>query len=78
MTLMNQELICIDLDRVRELICRARGHWPKISRETGLSYHWIQAVAQGRIRDPGIQRIRRLLEHPIIRDQMGVWEDEGP
>ena len=45
---------------VRSSLNEWRGHWPRIARETGLSYHWMQSVAQGRIRNPGVQSLEVL------------------
>lgn len=34
----------------------------QIARETGLSYHWICAFAQGKIKNPTVQRLATLHE----------------
>lgn len=48
------------LDEVRDCLEAARGTWPQIAQETGLNYEWLVTVAQGGIRDPGVQKIQRL------------------
>lgn len=37
------------------------GEWRTIARDTGLGYHWLVSLANGRIADPGVTRIEKLL-----------------
>lgn len=34
-----------------------------VARATGLSYHWLQKFASGRIPDPGANRFLRLVDY---------------
>jgi hypothetical protein len=47
---------------VRELQAR-KGDWPKISADTELDYSWLTKLAQGRIPDPGVNKIEKLAEY---------------
>ena len=40
-----------------------KGTWTKIADETKLNIEWIYRFAQGRINDPGVNKIEKLLEH---------------
>ena len=43
------------------LLNERRGDWPEIASSVeGISYHWLQKLAQGHINDPGVTRIERL------------------
>lgn len=44
---------------VRELQAR-KGEWPRIASETDLDYSWLTKLAQGRIPDPGVNKVERL------------------
>ena len=50
-----------------ELTAR-KGEWPTICRATGLTYWWVTKFAQGKIVEPGVTRIEKLLtyfsDHP--------------
>lgn len=39
-----------------------KGSWPTIAEKTGLDYSWLTKFAQGKIKDPGIQKIQRLAD----------------
>ncbi len=46
------------------LLNERRGDWPAIADSLdGISYHWLQKLAQGHIQDPGVTRIERLYQH---------------
>lgn len=51
------------LEEVIAYLETMRGHWPRISRETGLTYDWLARVAQGRIPDPGVRKIQVLHDY---------------
>lgn len=42
-----------------ELLAR-KGEWPRISRETDISYWWLTKFAQGRIDNPGVLALEKL------------------
>jgi transcriptional regulator with XRE-family HTH domain len=39
-----------------------KGRWPDLARAAGVEYSWLTKLAQGRISDPGIQKIQRLAD----------------
>jgi hypothetical protein len=45
-----------------ELMAR-KGDWPEICQLTGLSYWWLIKFAQGRIEEPGVSKLEKLMEH---------------
>ena len=45
-----------------ELLAR-KGDWPEMCRQTGISYWWLTKFAQGRIDNPGVVKLERLVEH---------------
>lgn len=60
----NEEKIIIPpsqlLEETKRLLDARRGSWANISRETGIDYHFITRVSNGRIADPGIIRLEKL------------------
>jgi hypothetical protein len=51
MTLLEQTMILVERDR---------GDRPRTARETGLKLPWLQALADGKIADPGVKKIEQL------------------
>jgi hypothetical protein len=51
-----------------ELLAR-KGEWPRISRETGISYWWLIKFAQGRIPNPGVLVLEKLQKHFNANEQ---------
>ena len=49
----------------KRLLDARRGLWRTISRETGVDYHFITRVSNGRIADPGIIRLEKLHSYMI-------------
>jgi predicted transcriptional regulator len=51
----------------RELKSR-RGIWRTVARDSGVAYHTLTKIAQGRV-DPGISKVQRLVDyfrnHPL-------------
>lgn len=58
------------LSETLELIRKDRGSWPATARATGLKREWIVAVANGRIKDPGIRKIARI--HAYLLTKYGT------
>jgi transcriptional regulator with XRE-family HTH domain len=50
------------LDSVLAGLQAHKGKWPDLAREAGVDYSWLTKLAQGRINDPGIQKIQRLAD----------------
>lgn len=48
------------LTTTKALLERDRGNWPATARDTGLDYNWLQKLAQGKIDDPGVNKIECL------------------
>jgi hypothetical protein len=48
------------LEQTIHLVKRDRGNWPITAKETGLGREWLSKLAQGKIPDPGVQKIERL------------------
>jgi hypothetical protein len=46
-----------------ELLRRDSGNWPRTAYETGLGREWLSKLAQGRIKEPGVQKIEILHEY---------------
>lgn len=51
------------LDQIRLALDRSRGTWAQVSQSTGVSYHTITKIAQGRVADPRIGTCQRLLDY---------------
>lgn len=47
---------------VKQLQAR-KGEWPKIASDTELDYSWLTKLAQGRIPDPGVNKIEKLADY---------------
>lgn len=41
----------------------AKGTWPEVSRDTGISLRTIQKISSGEIVDPGITKMERLANY---------------
>jgi len=46
---------------MKRRVAAARGRWPLIAAESGLDYQWLNKVMQGRIADPGVTKVERVL-----------------
>ena len=55
---MNNESM---LTVMKRRVSVARGRWPVIAAEAGLEYQWLSKVMQGRIADPGVLKVERIL-----------------
>lgn len=51
------------IDFVRESLNNNKGTWPAVCEETGLDYSWLTKFAQGKIPNPGYQRVDALAKH---------------
>ena len=49
------------LSQVKVWLDQERGNWRTIAVEADVGYHWLTAMMQGDIRDPGVQKIERLV-----------------
>lgn len=48
------------LEETLMLLKRDRGDRPKTAKDTGLQLAWLQALADGKIADPGVKKIETL------------------
>lgn len=48
---------------------RRRGEWPSIAQAAGLSYWWVMKVGQGKIAEPGLRKVEKLVAELDARDQ---------
>ena len=48
------------MERVRQGLEKARGNWPKISRDTGVDYFTICRIARGETGNPRIQTVEAI------------------
>ena len=48
------------LDGIRRQLDALKGRWPEVCDRADVSYSWLCKFAQGRIPDPGVQRLVRL------------------
>ena len=55
---MNNESM---LTVMKRRVSAARGRWPAIAAEADLEYQWLSKVMQGRITDPGVIKVERIL-----------------
>lgn len=39
----------------------AKGRWPAIADSAEVEYEWLSKVMQGRIKDPGVRRVERVI-----------------
>lgn len=44
------------------------GEWPSIAKAAGLSYWWVMKIGQGKIPEPGITKVTRLIAELDARD----------
>ena len=40
-----------------------KGRWPVVAEDTGLSYHWVQKFAMGKIPNPGMKNLQILFDY---------------
>lgn len=69
-------------DFVVNRLLAAKGTWPEIAREAGVSLRTIQKIASREIEDPGISHIEKLLAYftqarPIAAVLRGNDEDDS-
>ncbi|HWQ37300.1 MAG TPA: hypothetical protein VNM24_01625 [Burkholderiales bacterium] len=50
-------------DYVVDRLMSARGRWPQIAAETGVSLRTLQKIARREIADPGVSHVQKLLDY---------------
>lgn len=50
------------LDQMKSRLAAAKGSWPLVCETAGVDYVWLTKVMQGRIKDPGVFRVERVIE----------------
>ncbi|MBU2774794.1 helix-turn-helix domain-containing protein [Acidithiobacillus ferrooxidans] len=58
---------------IRRLLA-AKGSWVSIALATGVSYSWLCKFAHGRIPNPSVQRIERILWYFEEMDALSIQE----
>ena len=48
------------IDTLISKVQERRGEWPKLAKDSGVSYSWLVKFAGGKIRNPRIQTADRL------------------
>ena len=49
------------LDQMKTRVTAEKGRWPSICAQANVDYVWLFKVMQGRIKDPGITRVERVI-----------------
>ena len=57
------------LEQVKRRLEAARGRWPQVSQATGVPYFTITNIAQGRVGNPGVQTVQKLLDYFLAEEQ---------
>jgi hypothetical protein len=50
------------LGQMKSRLALAKGRWPLICATAGVDYVWLTKVMQGRIKDPGVFRVERVID----------------
>lgn len=53
---------------VRRRLEESRGYWPQISTATGVPYFTITNIAQGKVEDPRVSTVQKLVDYFRTRD----------
>lgn len=59
----------LPLSEVRQLLNARKGCWLSICEQTKLDYSWLSKVAQGRIANPGYEKVSRLVGYLMGSDK---------
>ena len=51
------------LDHLKRRLGESRGRWPQISEATGVPYFTITNIAQGKVENPGVLTVQKLLDY---------------
>lgn len=49
------------LDQMKSRLTAVKGQWPAVCVQAGVDYVWLFKVMQGRIKDPGVTRVERVI-----------------
>lgn len=49
------------LDKMKRQLLLRKGKWRSVAVDADVSYDWLTSVMIGRIKDPGSQRVERVL-----------------
>lgn len=49
------------LEQMKTGLAAHKGRWPEIAEQAEVGYVWLFKVMQGRIRDPGVARVERVI-----------------
>ena len=53
---------------VKRRLEESRGYWPQISAATGVPYFTITNIIQGKVEDPRVSTVQRLVDYFRARD----------
>lgn len=57
------------LETIKARLQGARGRWPEISKSAAVPYFTITNIAQGRVANPGVQTVQKLLDYFAEEDR---------
>lgn len=63
------------LHQMKTRLSAVKGKWPAIAREADVDYVWLFKVMQGRIKDPGVARVERVI---AALDRLGLQPRPQP
>lgn len=72
---MNDESL---LKKMKALATEAKGHWRLICKTANVDYNWLCSVVQGRIEDPGVLRVERVITAIDTLSQQGKLKTRAP
>ncbi len=49
------------LDQMKSRLTAVKGQWPAVCVQADVDYVWLFKVMQGRIKDPGVSRVERVM-----------------
>lgn len=49
------------LDQMKSRLAAVKGQWPAVCAQADVDYVWLFKVMQGRIKDPGVTRVERVI-----------------
>lgn len=68
------------MDLLKQVIAelnKRKGDWPQIASHNEVSYSWLTKLAQGKIPDPGINKIVRLYDF-LFQNSAGLERRRSP
>lgn len=66
------------LHKMKTRLSAAKGRWPSIAATAGVDYVWLFKVMQGRIKDPGVTRVERVINALDLLDSADLPQPPPP